>query len=80
MGYRSKEPLGGEQWRWPRFNRIYGIRCARRMIPYDPKNKDKVYYGYGRQEAHAKPNSNQSSRSNIIKQISQLLLGILNLK
>ena len=46
------------------------IPNARRMVPYDPKNKDKIYYGYGRQEAHAKPNSNQSSKSNIIKQIS----------
>ena len=32
---------------------------------------------YGRQEGHAKPNSNQSSRSSTAKQVSQLLLGLV---
>ena len=47
------------------------------MVPYDPENEDEAYYGYGRQEGHAKPNSNQSSRSSITKQVSQLLLGLV---
>ena len=47
------------------------------MVPYDPENEDEAYYGYGRQEGHAKPNSNQSSRSSTTKQVSQLLLGLV---
>ena len=44
---------------------------------YDPENEDGAYYGHGRQEGHAKPNSNQSSRSSTTKQVSQLLLGLV---
>ena len=47
------------------------------MVPYDPENEDEAYSGYGRQEGHAKPNSNQSSRSSTTKQVSQLLLGLV---
>ena len=60
MEHRPEEPLGE----------------ARRMVPYDHENEDEAYYGYGRQEGHAKPNSNQSSRSST-KQVSQLLLGLV---
>ena len=45
------------------------------MVPYDPENEDEAYYGYGRQEDHAKINSNQSCST--IKQISQLLLDLV---
>ena len=47
------------------------------MVPYDLENEDEAYYGYGRQEGHAKPNSNQSSRPSTTKQVSQLLLGLV---
>ena len=46
------------------------------MVPYDPENDDEAYYGYGRQEGHAKPNSNQSSSCSTTKKVSQLLLGL----
>ena len=45
------------------------------MVPYDPENGDEAYYGYGRQEGHAKTNSNQSRSTT--KQVSQLLLGVV---
>ena len=47
------------------------------MVPYDPENEDEAYYGYGRQEGHAKPSSNQSSMSSTTEQVSQLLLGLV---
>ena len=47
------------------------------MVTYDPENEDEAYYGYGCQEGHAKPNSNQLSRSSTTKQVSQLLLGLV---
>ena len=46
-------------------------------VPYDLENEDEAYYGYGRQEGHAKPNSNHSSRPSTTKQVSQLLLGVV---
>ena len=46
------------------------------MVPHDPENEDEVYYGYGHQEGHAKSNSNQSSSTT--KQVSQLLLGLVD--
>ena len=75
MEHRSEEPLGessGDEHDWS--NRTCGIGCE---LPSDPENEDEAYYGYGRQEGHAKPNSNQSSRSSTTKQVSQLLLGVV---
>ena len=75
MEHRSEEPLGdssGDEQDWS--NRTCGIGCE---LPSDPENEDEAYYGYGRQEGHAKPNSNQSSRSSTTKQVSQLLLGVV---
>ena len=45
------------------------------MAPYDPENEDEAYCGYGRQEGHAKTNSNQSRSTT--KQVSPLLLGLV---
>ena len=56
MEHRSEEPLGessGDEQDWS--NRTCGIGCE---LPSDPENEDEAYYGYGRQEGHAKPNSN----------------------
>ena len=75
MEHRPEEPLGessGDEQDWS--NRTCGIGCE---LPSDPENEDEAYYGYGRQEGHAKPNSNQSSRSSTTKQVSQLLLGLV---
>ena len=62
----------GDEQDWS--NRTCGIGCER-MFPYHSENEDEAYYGYGRQEGHAKPN--QSSRSSTTKQVSQLLLGLV---
>ena len=62
----------GDEQDWS--NRTCGIGCE---LPSDPETEDEAYYGYGRQEGHAKPNSNQSSRSSTTKQVSQLLLGVV---
>ena len=73
MEHRSEEPLGessGDEQDWS--NRTCGIGCE---LPSDPENEDEAYYGYGRQEGHAKPNSNQSSRSSTTKQVRGKLAG-----
>ena len=82
MEHRPEEPLGqssGDEQDWS--NRTCGIGCELPMLaewfPMTFENEDEAYYGYGRQEGHAKPNSNQSSRSSTTKQVSQLLLGLV---
>ena len=47
MGMGSMECLE-QDWS----NRTCGIGCE---LPSDPENEDEAYYGYGRQEGHAKP-------------------------